>query len=79
MPSRAATSYRKSVGQAVRSRREGLGVSQEAFAYACRLHRTYIGRLERGEVNVGLDNLVNVARALGVPLSTLISEAESLA
>jgi transcriptional regulator with XRE-family HTH domain len=76
MASKRATGYRKQLGLAIRTHREQLGISQEAFAYRCRMHRTYMGRLERGEVNIGLDNLVAIAQVLGLPLSRLVAEAE---
>jgi len=62
---------RRRFGRAVRKRREKLGVSQEAFADLCGLHRTYMGGIERGERNVSLVNLERIARAFKVSLSEL--------
>jgi transcriptional regulator with XRE-family HTH domain len=67
---------RKKLGRAVRRLRSDAGFSQESFADACRLHRTYIGSIERGETNVSLDNIERVARTLKMPISRLFSEAE---
>ena len=39
------------------------------------LHRTYMGSVERGERNVSLENIVKIARALGVKASKLLDEA----
>jgi transcriptional regulator with XRE-family HTH domain len=64
------------LGRAVRRLRSGAGFSQESFADACHLHRTYIGSIERGETNVSLDNIERVAQTLKVPVSKLFSEAE---
>lgn len=50
----------------VRARRKAAGLSQESFADACGLHRTYIGSIERAERNVSLDNIERISRALGV-------------
>jgi transcriptional regulator with XRE-family HTH domain len=50
----------------VRRLRKGAGLSQEAFADACGLHRTYIGSIERAERNVSLDNIERIAAALAV-------------
>ncbi|RIK08230.1 MAG: XRE family transcriptional regulator [Acidobacteria bacterium] len=69
---------RKTLGQAIRLRREALGQSQEGFARTVGLHRTYLGAIERGERNPALDNLVRIAAGLKVPLSTLFEEAERL-
>jgi transcriptional regulator with XRE-family HTH domain len=49
----------------VRKRRQALKLSQEELAHRCRLHRTYIGSIERAEGNITLDTLDKVARALG--------------
>jgi transcriptional regulator with XRE-family HTH domain len=51
-------------GERVRKLRQRLGLSQEALADLCGLHRTYVGGVERGERNVGLLNLLRLARAL---------------
>jgi transcriptional regulator with XRE-family HTH domain len=67
---------RERLGKAVRRLRTEAGYSQESFADACALHRTYIGSVERGEVNISLDNLELIARTLKVPLSRLMLEAE---
>ena len=59
-------------GRAVRKRREELGLSQIELAEAANLHRTYIGSVERGERNVGLENIVTLATALGATASSLL-------
>ena len=59
---------RKVFADAVRQRRKAIGLSQEALADECGLHRTYIGSIERAERNVSLDNIERIAEALqGVP------------
>jgi transcriptional regulator with XRE-family HTH domain len=58
-------------GRALRRRREKLGVSQEAFADMCRLDRTYIGGIERGERNVALVNIEKIAVALRLSVPDL--------
>jgi len=67
---------REKLGRAVRRLRTDAGYSQESFADACALHRTYIGSVERGEINISLDNLERIARTLKVPVSRLMMEAE---
>lgn len=73
MPS---STLREKLGKAVRRLRTDAGFSQESFADACHLHRTYIGSVERGEVNISLDNIEQIARTLKVPVSKLFLEAE---
>lgn len=65
------------LGQAIRSYRVELGLSQEEL-YRSGLHRTYFGGIERGERNPSFANLLKVAGALGVPTSRLIERAEDI-
>ena len=61
-----ALAQRRDFGSRMRQRREELGWSQEALAERTGLHRTYISSVERGERNVGLDNIWRIAWALDV-------------
>ncbi len=70
------TSLRQAVGTAIRRRRHKLSLSQEDFAERADIHRTYVSKIEAGKVDVGLEVAFRVARALGMKLSALISEAE---
>lgn len=60
------------VGQKIREARNETGLSQEKFALVCKLDRTYISDVERGERNISLLNLRKIAKALKVPLSELL-------
>jgi len=60
-------------GANLRSRRLALGLSQEEFAEKADLHWTYVGGIERGERNLGLLNIVKVARALKITPSELLT------
>jgi len=64
------------VAHAMRRRREGMGISQEAFADSVGLHRTYYSSIERGGRNVSLKNLGVIADGMDILLSALIAEAE---
>jgi len=64
----------KRFGARVREERERLGISQEELADRAALHRTYIGGVERGERNLGLLNVIRIARALGVAPATLLGD-----
>ena len=58
-------------GQRVRELRQAKGLSQEDLAFKSRVHRTYLGGIERGERNPSLKNIAAIAEALGITLSEL--------
>lgn len=57
---------RKRFGKRVRTLRLAKGWTQEELANQSGLHPTYVGGIERGERNVGLNNILKLARALGL-------------
>ena len=63
--------HRLEFGQRIRALRTERGFSQESFAHAAGLDRTYVGGIERGERNVALDNIYRLAQALGVAVREL--------
>ena len=66
------TDIRKTVGLKIRNLREKKGWSQEELAYEAGLHRAYIGHIERGEKNIGIQNLEKIARTLGTTCARLL-------
>ncbi|GHU16123.1 hypothetical protein FACS189441_8230 [Betaproteobacteria bacterium] len=51
--------------------RKANGLSQKAFADLCKLHRTYIGSIERLERNVSVGTLEVIAQTIGIPVFML--------
>ncbi|MDM1757602.1 helix-turn-helix transcriptional regulator [Acinetobacter sp. 256-1] len=61
-------------GQLVRKHRKEQNISQEKLALLCNLDRSYMGRIERGEVNVTLERLYELASALEVDVKELLPQ-----
>ena len=63
------------LGAMVRSRRKECSLSQEALADAAGIDRSHMGKIERGERNVTLLNVIKIADALQVKSSELLAKA----
>jgi transcriptional regulator with XRE-family HTH domain len=77
MPNQRTSSRTHSVqtvvlGAAVRELRACRVISQEELGFRSKLHRNYVGALERGEVNPTFKTLRTLADGLDVELSSLI-------
>ncbi len=66
-----ATPTRGKFGKRLKKLRRKAGFSQEELGFRARLHRTYIGSIERGEQNISIDNVHKLAKALKLPVSEL--------
>ena len=56
----------KVFGNNVKKYRQALGLSQEAFAEKCGMHRTYISAIECYRRSISLENIQRIADALEV-------------
>jgi len=52
-------------GQNIVNKRKNLGISQEKLALTCNIDRSYLGRVERGELNITIEKIYQIASALG--------------
>ena len=64
------------LGQAIRSERLALRISQEELADRAGLHRTYVSDVERGTRNVSLESIEKLAAALELSVSQLFEQAD---
>ena len=64
----------KVFGDNLKKYRTQLGLSQEAFAEKCGLHRTYISAIECYRRSIALENVQRIADALGVEAYKLLVE-----
>ena len=63
-------------GRAIRVIRKAKGFSQELLALESDVSRTYMGCLERGEVNVSLVTIMKLCAVLKVKPSEILIEAQ---
>ena len=64
------------VGVVVRAIRKRCGLSQEALAALSGMERSNLGKIERGENNLSLLNLIRIADALGQKAYSILSDAD---
>ncbi|WP_293778809.1 helix-turn-helix transcriptional regulator [uncultured Oxalicibacterium sp.] len=65
----------KALGATIRMLRKEIGLSQEALADLAGLDRSHMGRIERGERNLAVVNLLKIRRALGISGAQLMAVA----
>ena len=71
-----STDPRALFGKRVRELRHQRGFTQEELADRSHLHRNYVGGVERGERNISLINIVELAHALAIKPGELLREIQ---
>ena len=66
-----------SVGERIRGRRAELGWTQDQLAQRAGISKSFLSDLENGKRSVGANNLLDIARALGVSLDFLMTGTAS--
>ena len=66
------------LGLAIKQARIERELSQEKLAELAKLHRNFIGLVERGQTQPAVDSLFAIADALKIPASDLLRNAEAL-
>ncbi len=59
-------------GQLVRKYRKERNMSQEQLALLCNIDRSYLGRIERGEINPTLEKIYELAALLELDVKDLL-------
>ena len=62
---------KKIIGRRIARERKNKKISQEKLAELADLHRNYIGAVERGEMNTGVENIYKIALALDIKMEIL--------
>ncbi len=60
------------VGLKIKVRRKEIRVSQDKLALLADIDRSYVGRIERGEVNITLEKLYEIAEVLDCDAKDLL-------
>lgn len=60
------------IGQLIRNKRIQKKITQEALVLQCGIDRSYMGRIERGEVNLTVEKLYEIASVLNVDAKELL-------
>lgn len=63
------------LGDAIRARRQELGMSQEVLADAAGINRTHMGEVERGKRNISFMGVVKIAKAMGTTAAAIVGAA----
>jgi len=77
-PSADPLEVRAAVGAEIRRRRQALHLSQEQLAARSKVSAIYLGKIENGRSDVGLEILIAIARGLSVPVAHLFGPAPAL-
>ncbi len=73
----AAPAFQAALGQAVKARREDLGLTQEQLFLRSQLHQRWISNVETGKRNPSYASLRKLAVALELSTAQLIAQAEA--
>lgn len=60
------------IGQSIRQKRTQSNITQESLALQCGIDRSYMGRIERGEVNLTVEKLYEIASVLEISAKELL-------
>jgi|JI7StandDraft_1071085.scaffolds.fasta_scaffold72099_3 transcriptional regulator with XRE-family HTH domain len=63
-------------GEKVRALRKEKGLSQEALSNLAGIDRSYMGQIERGEINLTLTKIYQIADALEISPALLVQHSD---
>ena len=66
------------IGRKIREQRKQSDINQENLALAAGIDRSYMGRIERGEVNLTVDKLYQLASALNCQVCVLLPDVQDV-
>ncbi len=60
------------MGKRIAKMRKSKGLTQDKLALLAEIDRSYVGRIERGEVNITVEKLYQIAETLGCDAKELL-------
>lgn len=66
------------IGKNIREKRRANGLSQDRFALAAGIDRSYMGRIERGEVSITIEMLYRISATLQCEPIILLPKMSSI-
>ena len=60
------------IGQLIRNKRKEKNITQESLSLQCGIDRSYMGRIERGEVNLTVEKLYEISSVLKISAKDLM-------
>jgi transcriptional regulator with XRE-family HTH domain len=66
--------FLKQIGINIKQQRKKEDISQESLALKCEIDRAYMGRVERGEINISVLKLKKIADVLNIQTSDLLKK-----
>ncbi|AUX62373.1 helix-turn-helix domain-containing protein [Simonsiella muelleri] len=69
---------RQIIGNNIRNKRKILNIKQDELALLAEIDRSYMGRIERGEVNLTVDKLFQISLILKCEAAELLPNHEQL-
>ena len=60
------------MGKRIAKMRKSKGLTQDKLALLAEIDRSYVGRIERGEVNITIEKLYEIAETLGCDARELL-------
>lgn len=67
---------KETFGKQVRKLRTSAGISQDKFALAIGMDRTYLASVENGKRNISIENISKIAKGLNITLEELFKGVE---
>ncbi|MFV5589310.1 helix-turn-helix domain-containing protein [Acinetobacter variabilis] len=61
-----------SIGTKIRETRKSKSISQEQLALLTAIDRSYLGRIERGEVSITIEKLYQISQTLNIDPKNLL-------